>query len=331
MPSSGSGRLISGSWTVARAALTASAAGMPVSVSVMRWWVSSHRGGPAWSRSPAPDRGGDLRSRRPPLYGGRRPRVRARDRPRRSRPARDDPRRPGPRGGRGPVRRGVRRRRGRRGAGCLAGVRAVAADVHRRLAVRPGGRAGRRRRRAGRRRQRGAAGHPEHHLRRPAGAAAGAAGRAAPVRRRRTWSSTSRPRSPWPRRTAANARLAFTVGGGSIFLGWNATTLLGALGADALERGVAGRAGRRRPGRVPGAAVAAAAAGLGASRPRSGGWPSGGAVDRPGADPGRAAGRAGDHRGRWRWPWPGGGGGERRCGWRCWSGRWAATCSSWPG
>lgn len=32
----------------------------------------------------------------------------------------------------------------------------------------------------------------------------------------------------------ANARLAFTVGGGSIFLGWNATTLLGALGADAL-------------------------------------------------------------------------------------------------
>ena len=32
----------------------------------------------------------------------------------------------------------------------------------------------------------------------------------------------------------ANARLAFTLGGGSIFLGWNATTLLGALGADAL-------------------------------------------------------------------------------------------------
>ena len=31
-----------------------------------------------------------------------------------------------------------------------------------------------------------------------------------------------------------NARLAFTVGGGSIFLGWNATTLIGALGADAL-------------------------------------------------------------------------------------------------
>src|SRR4051794_14057296 len=36
MPSSGSGRLISGSWTVASAAFTASSAGDPVSVSDMR-------------------------------------------------------------------------------------------------------------------------------------------------------------------------------------------------------------------------------------------------------------------------------------------------------
>ena len=35
----------------------------------------------------------------------------------------------------------------------------------------------------------------------------------------------------------ANARLAFTVGGATILVGWNLTTLLGALGADALTGG----------------------------------------------------------------------------------------------
>src|SRR3954463_11658361 len=50
MPSSGSGRLISGSWTVASAALTASSAGDPVSVSDMRGVSPS-----TWSlRTPGP-------------------------------------------------------------------------------------------------------------------------------------------------------------------------------------------------------------------------------------------------------------------------------------
>ena len=60
MPSSVSGRLISGSWTVARAALTASSAGEPVSVSVIGACVSFD-GGP-WSGG-RPENGGDLRDR----------------------------------------------------------------------------------------------------------------------------------------------------------------------------------------------------------------------------------------------------------------------------
>src|SRR3954471_15916201 len=68
MPSSVSGRLISGSWTVARAALTASSAGVPVSVSVIGACVS-------FDGDPGPAIGlttvatcaiGSL-----PLYGGR--------------------------------------------------------------------------------------------------------------------------------------------------------------------------------------------------------------------------------------------------------------------
>src|SRR5687768_8496464 len=60
MPSSVSGRLISGSWTVARAALTASSAGVPVSVSVIGACVSFD-GGP-WSGG-RPEDGGDLHDR----------------------------------------------------------------------------------------------------------------------------------------------------------------------------------------------------------------------------------------------------------------------------
>src|SRR3712207_9202150 len=66
MPSSGSGRLISGSWTVASAALTASSAGDPVSVSDMRG-VSPSTGDPSHVRARTcsdPARG------RPSLYGG---------------------------------------------------------------------------------------------------------------------------------------------------------------------------------------------------------------------------------------------------------------------
>src|SRR4051812_39391827 len=70
MPSSVSGRLISGSWTVARAALTASSAGEPVSVSDIVACVSFD-GDPA----PRPRSGGDLRlADLRPLYGGRHPR-----------------------------------------------------------------------------------------------------------------------------------------------------------------------------------------------------------------------------------------------------------------
>ena len=55
-------------------------------------------------------------------------------------------------------------------------------------------------------------------------------------------------------------RLAFWVTGATIYLGWNATTLVGALGRVRWgDR--AGRAGLRRPGGVPGAAVAATAGG----------------------------------------------------------------------
>src|SRR3712207_9053568 len=66
MPSSGSGRLISGSWTVASAALTASSAGDPVSVSDMRG-VSPSTGDPSHVRARTcsdPARG------RLSLYGG---------------------------------------------------------------------------------------------------------------------------------------------------------------------------------------------------------------------------------------------------------------------
>src|SRR3954451_218932 len=63
MPSSGSGRLISGSWTVARAALPASSAGEPVIVSDIVACVSFD-GGTASAGCDLP--GAD----RPPLYGG---------------------------------------------------------------------------------------------------------------------------------------------------------------------------------------------------------------------------------------------------------------------
>src|SRR3954464_6631884 len=59
MPSSVSGRLISGSWTVARAAVTASSAGEPVSVSDIGRCVSFH-GNPPGGR---PGDSGDLRNR----------------------------------------------------------------------------------------------------------------------------------------------------------------------------------------------------------------------------------------------------------------------------
>src|SRR5215218_7822016 len=67
MPRSVSGRLISGSWTVARAALTASSAGVPVSVSVIGACVSFDGDpGPAVGlRTAGPARSGHL-----PLYGG---------------------------------------------------------------------------------------------------------------------------------------------------------------------------------------------------------------------------------------------------------------------
>src|SRR3954452_21183362 len=66
MPSSVSGRLISGSWTVARAAVIASSVGEPVSVSVIVAFCSFDGG--ARRR---PDDGVDLRVRAAlPLYGG---------------------------------------------------------------------------------------------------------------------------------------------------------------------------------------------------------------------------------------------------------------------
>src|SRR3954470_9190486 len=64
MPSSVSGRLISGSWTVARAALTASSAGEPVIVSDIVACVSFD-GGTASAGCDLPE------ADRPPLYGGR--------------------------------------------------------------------------------------------------------------------------------------------------------------------------------------------------------------------------------------------------------------------
>src|ERR1700710_2033423 len=67
MPSSVSGRLISGSWTVASAALTASSAGEPVSVADIVACASFDGG-----LDPAVARGGGrpARSVRLPLYGG---------------------------------------------------------------------------------------------------------------------------------------------------------------------------------------------------------------------------------------------------------------------
>src|SRR4051812_34488869 len=67
MPSSVSGRLISGSWTVARAAVTASSAGEPVSVSDIVACVSFD-GGPA--PRPACGQRRPAQSGRLPLYGG---------------------------------------------------------------------------------------------------------------------------------------------------------------------------------------------------------------------------------------------------------------------
>src|SRR3954447_1929957 len=67
MPSSVSGRLISGSWTVARAAVIASSVGEPVSVSVIVAFCLLRRGSPQ-----AADDGADLRVRAAlPLYGDR--------------------------------------------------------------------------------------------------------------------------------------------------------------------------------------------------------------------------------------------------------------------
>ena len=68
------------------------------------------------------------------------------------------------------------------------------------------------------------------------------------------------------------ARLAFLVGGASIFLIWNLTTVIGALGAARPQRPGAGRPRRRRPGGVPRPAVAAAAARTSRRRRRSAGW-----------------------------------------------------------
>src|SRR3954452_17349605 len=65
MPSSGSGRLISGSWTVASAAFTASSAGDPVSVSDMRD-ESPSTGNPGAGLPPAGSRARGRLS----LYGG---------------------------------------------------------------------------------------------------------------------------------------------------------------------------------------------------------------------------------------------------------------------
>src|ERR671920_2526731 len=66
MPSSVRGRLISGSWTVARAAVTASSAGEPVSVSDIVACVSFGGGpGRGGRMAAAPARSGCL-----PLYGG---------------------------------------------------------------------------------------------------------------------------------------------------------------------------------------------------------------------------------------------------------------------
>src|SRR3712207_1169123 len=66
MPSSVSGRLISGSWTVARAAVTASSVGEPVSVSDIVAFGLLRRGSPQ-----AAGDGVDLRVRAAlPLYGG---------------------------------------------------------------------------------------------------------------------------------------------------------------------------------------------------------------------------------------------------------------------
>src|SRR3954449_7744653 len=67
MPSSGSGRLISGSWTVARAAWTASSAGEPVSVSDIVASVSLDGNPPP---AVGPRRRRPARSGHPPLYGG---------------------------------------------------------------------------------------------------------------------------------------------------------------------------------------------------------------------------------------------------------------------
>ena len=93
-------------------------------------------------------------------------------------------------------------------------------------------------------------------------------------------------------------RLAFWATGATIYLGWNAMTLVGALGASGARRHGRGGAGRRRPGRVPRPAVAAAdGGGLG----RTGGAAAGGARGsggRAGADAVRAGGRAGHRRGR---------------------------------
>src|SRR5687767_3144244 len=69
MPSSVSGRLISGSWTVASAALIASSAGEPVSVSGIVSVCLLRRGNPL--RRPVCGQRRPARSGHLPLYGGR--------------------------------------------------------------------------------------------------------------------------------------------------------------------------------------------------------------------------------------------------------------------
>ena len=177
---------------------------------------------------------------------------------RRVRPQPDQPRRAGHRLGHRGLRRLVRRAgrggRARRGQG----VRDVAAGVHRRVAARGDRRAG-----CGRRGGRGAGAGAAAGLAQP-GLRAGMAPILRGSRRRgrgsRSWSSTSRP--PWPAPTTIRtaARQAFLATGVSVFVLWNLGHPGGRAGRRGPGRPARPRPGRDVPGRVPGAAGAAAAA-----------------------------------------------------------------------
>jgi hypothetical protein len=302
--------LISGSWTVARAALTASSAGEPVSVSDMGACVSFDKGDPAAGAA----RGGGPLPGHLPLYGGRH-RVLpgagvtccALRRCREARRCRSTPCRAGrfpARGGslasapvseppappscatrsdwgrRRPLRRGLRRGRRRRRPRPVAGAGAVAADVHRRLAVRPGRRAGGRRGSGRRRRQRAAAGHPQHRLRRPPAPLLAPRG----LLRRlglAHWVIDETTALAVAAPDRGLARLGFLAGGATIYVVWNATTLVGRSAPGRWER-------RRRRRWTP------------SSRPRSSPCCGRGCAPAPTSRPSPGGSRSAARSSRWR-------------------------------